>query len=497
MPLVPLLMALTLQAPPSDPLNALQGAVSDAIESARPSVVAVTRVGGRVGGETSAVRGRRGGAAEIPRPGMVAADAFGNIDPRPDRPGFPSPNGQFAPEYFALPGDFGSGIVIGPEGQILTAFHVVQGAERIRVRGPGVQFDAEVIAADPRSDLAVIAPRPGSEPNPSLRPLPIGDASGLRAGTFLIALGNPYNAARDGLASASLGILANEARRIEPPLNSAPALKQFFRYQPTLLQLDSKLNLGMSGGAVVNLAGELVGVTTSVASPSGFDAEAGYAIPMDELGRRAALTLLEGREVEYGFIGIGLTPTPNQVGDVRPGTPASDAGLQPGDRIAAVDGHVLIDDESALPLALASVAVGQPVKLKVRREGHEIPLTLVMSKYPVLGEVIATVRPEPWRGLEVDYSSVLAGALQVGDTLGAMQRGSVGIVSVRPGSPSASAGLSDGEIIAKVDGDPVSSPLEFRSRVGKAGNRSVTITVLGPGSAKEVVVAPEGSEPED
>ena len=496
--LAPMALILTLQAPSQDPLSALQDSVSDAIEAARPSVVAVTRIGGHPGDETKAVRGRTTVREMAPRMEIMPGDPFGNVDPRPDRPGFPPPNERYAPEYFALPGDYGSGVVLGDGGEILTAFHVVQGADRIRVRAPGVQFDAVVIAADPRTDLAVIVPSEGTGPPPGLEPMKLGDASKLRVGQFLIALGNPYNAARDGTASASFGILANEARRVEPPIDAPATIKQYFRYQTTLIQLDSKLNLGMSGGAVVDLDGRLVGITTSAASPGGFDAEAGYAIPMDALGLRAVRTLLEGREVEYGFIGIGLDPAPNTVSRVLEGTPAAGAGLLPRDVITAVGPNVLADDESALPLALAGVAVGEPVELTIRR-GNEIKkLTLVMSKYPVVGEVIATVRPDAWRGLLVDFSSVLADGLQPEETLGAMQKGGVGVVDVRPGSPAFDAGVTPGAIVSNVDGKPVATPAEFRRLVSDAGDRPVTLTLVkGLGKPPTEVTIPSESAEDD
>ena len=114
--------------------------------------------------------------------------------------------------------DFGSGVVVGDEGQILTAYHVVRGAAQLIVRAAErQQFEAEIIAADPRSDLAVIVPVaiPGM-PAPRLKPIALGDAGQLRKGSFLIALGNPFNAAQDGKPSASWGILSNVARRVEP-----------------------------------------------------------------------------------------------------------------------------------------------------------------------------------------------------------------------------------------------------------------------------------------
>ena len=198
--------------------------------------------------------------------------------------------------------DYGSGVVIGERGEILTAFHVVRGADRLRVRAGSPVFRG-------RGDRRGPSQRPGrdrsaqSSPEwsaPRLKPVAIGDASRLRKGSFLIALGNPFNAARDGSPSASWGILSNLARKLIPVEDGR---SQPLRFYPTLLQLDSKLNLGMSGGAVINLKGELVGLTTTAESPAGFDSQAGYAIPMDKLVRRVVETLKEGKEVEYGLLG--------------------------------------------------------------------------------------------------------------------------------------------------------------------------------------------------
>ena len=246
------LFALSLaDPPPVDVVSALETAVTNAIAKVEPSVVAITREKSLENDETLAVRGR-----DANPPEGFAADPFE------------------AEDFLALPGDFGSGVVIGDNGEILTVYHLLEGATRIRVRAENRQeFDAEIIAADPRSDLAVIVPREKG-PKPKLTPIALGNAEPLRKGSFLIALGNPYNTAKDGKASASLGILSNVARRIMavPDLDRGErAPQQRLRNQPTLMQLDAKLNLGMSGGAVVNLKGELVGITTTGGSPEGFD----------------------------------------------------------------------------------------------------------------------------------------------------------------------------------------------------------------------------------
>ena len=266
-------------------------------------MVAIHRFKGENSQETQAVRGRKRSSNLHERTAAIRI-----------RWRTPGPARRTSTNLISF--DFGSGVVIGDRGQILTMYHVVKGARELIVRAADRQeFEAEIIAADPRSDLAVIAPiESDGADSPKLKPMAIGDAGKLRKGAFLIALGNSFNAARDGKPSASWGILSNIARKLDVgPRRHEHAPEQATRLldHPTLLQLDSKLNLGMSGGAVINLKGELVGLTTMAASPAGFDAMAGYAIPMDKLGRRAVETLKEGKEIEYGLLGIkpdGSTP---------------------------------------------------------------------------------------------------------------------------------------------------------------------------------------------
>jgi len=386
-------------------------------------------------------------------------------------------------ERDAISFDFGSGVVIGDQGEILTAFHVVQGASRLTVRAVDRQvFQAEVIAADPRSDLAVIAPVsvPGEAP-PKLKPLPIGDAATLRKGSFLVALGNPYNAARDGRASAGWGILANIARRVEAELDVSPLVGkpvQLPNY-PTLLQLDAKLNLGMSGGAVVNMKGELVGLTTTAASPAGFDAMAGYAIPMDRASRRAVETLRRGMEVEYGLLGVRPhMRNTNRIDSVSPNSPAARGDLQRGDEIIAVNDAPVVDFDSLI-VAVNSYSAGDRVRLKILRDGREIEKTLVLAKFPVEGEIIATARPPAWRGIRVDYLSTL-NASQTGVNL--LENIDSGVVTreVEPESPAEKAGLIKGRVIRKVGDEKITSPARFAEVVSQLKGPVTLMTDAGP-----------------
>jgi S1-C subfamily serine protease len=325
---------------------------------------------------------------------------------------------------------------------------------------------------------------------PKLTPLKIGDTAKLRPGSFLVALGNPFNVANDGQASASWGILSNVARRYEKSLVDAASVSVVFRYQPTLLQLDSKLNLGMSGGAVVNLRGELVGITTAAGSPSGFDAQAGYAIPLDALGQRAIEILKQGKEVEYAFLGVKLdNEDSSKISAVTAGTPAAQGRLIVHDKIIEVNG-IPIRAKDGLALTLALAPVGEPVKLKVLRQGQVVETTVKTSKYPYSSaDAIATNRPRPWKGLRIDFTSMLAVNGQDSNNvltdrmLAAMAKGGVAVIDVETGSPADQSGIKKGEVITSVGGKPVTTPAEFASVVSdlkgptkvKTDGREVTI----------------------
>jgi serine protease Do len=442
---------------PADLVEALETALADAIAKAEPSVVSIAREKSDNGETTTAVRGqhpiRRRPADELRFRGRGVP--------------FQEDDQEDIQRLFSF--DYGSGVVIGQDGQILTTCHTIKGASRLVVKAASNQyFDAEVIAADPRSDLAVIVPQlqPGMAP-PQLKPIALGDASKLRKGSFLLALGSPFNAGRGANPSASWGILSNTARRIEPAdwERQQPIGGRVLRHYPTLLQLDSKLNLGMSGGAVVNLKGELVGVTTDAASPSGFDARAGYAIPIDPLIRRVIDALRDGREFEYGFLGVSLDyRMSNRIASVDPQSPAGQGDLIRDDTIIAVNDQPVTDGDS-LVLAVNAAEVGKPVKLKVVREGQVLEKHVLVSKLPISGEVIAINRPNPWRGLRVDFVSAVSFGPSSDSVLRAMALGGVGVAEVTAGSPAETAGLKVGQVITRVNGKPVHTPAEFRKAV--------------------------------
>jgi S1-C subfamily serine protease len=207
-----------------------------------------------------------------------------------------------------------------------------------------------------------------------------------------------------------------------------------------------------------------VGLTTTASSPAGFDAQAGYAIPMDRMGRRAVEVLKQGKEVEYGLLGIQADPQfSNRVFKVNPNSPAARGLLQINDEVLAVGG-VPVSNFDSLILAVGAYSPGDLVRLKIRRSDEVIDRTIVLAKYPIEGEVIATNRSEPWRGLRVDYSTAIrAQAFGFPD----LESTSAGVVvtDVEEGSPAAVAGLKKGVVILRVGERPVQSPRMFAEAV--------------------------------
>jgi serine protease Do len=220
----------------------------------------------------------------------------------------------------------------------------------------------------------------------------------------------------------------------------------------------------MSGGAVINMKGELVGLTTTASSPGGFDAQAGYAIPMDRMGRRAVETLKQGKEVQYGLLGIrsegGKT---NRVNAVYRNSPAGRGQLQVNDEILAVNDTPIADFESLI-LAINAFAPGDPVRLKIRRSDEIIERTVILAKYPMKGEVIASNRPAAWRGLRVDFTVPMDVPAFGADLMDTSSAG-VLVTDVEESSPAAAAGLKKGVVILRVVDRPIQNPREFAEAV--------------------------------
>lgn len=467
---------------------ALEQAFVQAIAQAEPSVVSIAR---------------------IRRPARLAPTKERGIGP--DDPDDPE-----SPDF--VPNDFGAGIIIPPsdnphernsrKAYILTNYHVVRGGTvegqekpaetsiHVRLANRSRGYDAKIYAADPRSDLAVL-----TIDEPNAQPIKLGDASKLKKGQLVLALGNPYAIARDGSASVSWGMVSNISRRPELPETNAresrndPPKGETIHHLGNLLQVDTRLNLGTSGGALINLRGELVGITTSLAALVGYENSVGYAVPVDEAMLRIIKTLSEGKEVEYGFLGVSLTPRAEsslhmrkrpgaQVMGVIANSPAELGGIKPFDLISEVNGKKIFSRVD-LTREIGKLPPEEKAKLTVYRNSDDEPqtVTVELGKWPVRddeGIIAARRRFDPWRGLVVDYSSGRQKHFQQGGLPDERSRSPMAVLvtDVISPSPAMAANLEQGDLITHVNGKSVTTPRQFYETVkGLSGN--VTLQVQG------------------
>lgn len=383
---------------------------------------------------------------------------------------------------------YGSGVIIDRAGFVLTCYHVIRPLSRDRqyqlliIDSKGNGYPARVHAADPRSDLAVLQLQ-GKVPA-EMPAITIGDGGKLFRGQFVLAIGNPFGLAADGNTSASWGIVSNIRRRPALSMVSADPDERYSLHQSgTLIQTDARLNMGQSGGALINTKGELIGITMAMAAATGVETPGGFALPTDELTLRIIRTLREGREMEYGFLGISLQPDdPGQttarrapavpgvvVQNVVPFVPAARAGIRPHDVITAINGQP-IRSQSDLILKVGSLPVGTVLDTLVVRQGQQEPLRLKLplAKYPVRGDIIATVKRPAWKGLRVDHLSVLADRYPLAEPGMMWDTGGVVIREVEEKSPAFEKGLRAEQVITRVNGRPVYSPDDFDQEVGRA-----------------------------
>jgi len=430
---------------------AMEERLVEVIARAERSVVAIARVRREAPGELLSIE--------------LRPDPFGRrtalvAQPQPTDPDF-------------IPNQYATGVVVDRAGLILTTFHVLEPESDYYVTTIDRKvYRASVRAADPRSDMAVLAIEATD-----LTPITLGDASTLARGRIVIALGNPYAIARDGQPSAAWGIVSNLARKA-PPSTSDPTLsgKTTLHHYGTLIQTDAKLNQGTSGGPLLDLQGHMVGLVTDLPPRTGFDVAAGYAIPVDATFRRVLGTLKLGREVEYGFLGIqpaNLAPHEILAGmrgmrvqriQPGPGTPAARGGLRSGDVITAVNDRPVFDADS-LVLEVGRLPVESVARLSLLRDGRPMTLDVTLGKFPARTKPIVTVAPEPWRGLRVDYPTALVPESAESGGPATYFEDAVLVTEVERDSPAWQAGLRPGMFISHVGPRHVRTPAEFREQV--------------------------------
>jgi serine protease Do len=382
----------------------------------------------------------------------------------------------------------GSGVIISPDGWIVTNRHVIDGAVDIRVTMSDRKIlSAKLIGSDPLTDLAVIKIDGHDLPS-----VPWGDSTALRPGQTVLAFGNPF------------GFRFTVTRGIVSALNRPNPYSDDPRKPGGFIQTDAAINQGNSGGPLVDARGEVVGINTFLISPSGAFSGMGFAIP-SQIVRPTVDTLIRDGKVTHGYMGIGISDvTPENakffnltdangavISQVEPDSPAGTAGLKTGDVITELNGRK-ITDASDLQLAVGQMKPGSMIKLALLRDGKSmtVPVTLeaMGSRDKEGNEVSENAQGKMHWGLGLaDMTPDLRQQLQAPSNV----RGAV-IEQVKPGSPADDAGLRRGDVITQINRKDVQSAAEAKdalTSVGKGEDALVLIWSNG-GSTFRVLHAP-------
>ncbi len=421
---------------------------------------------------------RAGGVAETKR--VIGGRGFRVKDP------------ESVPPLDAVPDAYGTGVVVSDGGFILTNQHVIQGpvtSMRIFIRVPDRPLwdEVRIKASDPYSDLAILEGVAPEFSTRKWRAMPLGDGSKARKGQIVLTLGNPFAIARDGQVSAGWGIISNLRRKLPPVRGPAKTpSRPSMHHLGTLIQTDAKLNLGTSGGPLMNLKGEMIGLTTSLAAIEGHERAAGYAIAVDKAFRRAMGLLMEGREVEYGFMGIRpgeLKESERAAGrrgvrvqSVVNGGPAV-GHVRRMDVVTHIDGTP-VDSLDGLLLAIGCSPAHQEIQLRVLRNGDPLNVPVKLTKNRIWGDSIATVKASPWRGLRVDHPA----AMRPFSDVWQIPTECVVVREVLKGSPADEAGIRTGMQIHRLEDFPVNSVSTFdQVSAGLSGTVRVEVRDLRGG----------------
>jgi len=384
----------------------------------------------------------------------------------------------------------GSGVIISPDGYIVTNNHVVDGATEIKVTlSDRRTMAAKVVGTDPLTDLAVIKIDGTNLPN-----IPMGDSSALRPGQTVLAFGNPY------------GFRFTVTRGIVSALNRPSPYTDDPHKPGQFIQTDAAINPGNSGGPLVNARGEVVGINTFLYSPSGAFSGMGFAIPT-QIVNPVVQSLVRYGKVAHGRMGVGITDvTPENakffdvhdsngavVTQVEAGSPGEKAGLKVGDVITEINGKK-VTDAGQLQMEVGEIAPGTKIALEVQRDGKSmnVPVTLEgMDSSDHETKVADNANDKPRWGLGItDMTPEVREQLRAPDDL----HGAV-IERVQPGSPSDDAGLQPGQVIVGVNRHQTPSASDVQkalSSVPKGEDALVLIWAHG-GSTFRVLHASNGA----
>ncbi|HZO82982.1 MAG TPA: DegQ family serine endoprotease [Candidatus Binataceae bacterium] len=410
----------------------------------------------------------------------------GGPGPSPFGPfGQQNPFEQFRRFFGQIPREYkqhglGSGVIVSPDGYILTNNHVVGRADSIHVRLLDKrEFTAKVVGKDPKTDLALIK-------IDTKQPLPVailGDSNTAQIGDWVIAIGSPFGFT----STVTAGIISAKGRALGGNYDD-------------FIQTDASINPGNSGGPLFNTKGQVIGINTAIYSSTGSNAGIGFAIPVN-LAKQVMEQLKEHGRVIRGWLGVEIqevTPDLAQsfnlpkpegalVANVEKDGPALKAGIQRGDIIVEFNGHP-VQDEHQLPELVAQTPIGTTVPVVVIRGGKRVTLHAKVGE--LKEEQLASAKSEEpgsnW-GLQVQaITPEIANQLNLSSTKGVVVRG------VQPDSPAADAGIQPGDVVLEVNHAKVNSVDDFLSaaKQAKKDKKSTLLLVARGNSTMYTVIKP-------
>ena len=407
--------------------------------------------------------------------------------------------------FFRGPGprrSVGSGVLVSPSGYIVTNRHVIEGARAIEVTlSDKRHFDATVVGKDPSTDLAVLKIDAATD----LPAIGLGNSDAVQVGEWVVAVGNPFRLT----STVTAGIVSALGRQVNI-INDSFRIEDF-------IQTDAAINPGNSGGALVNLAGELVGVNTAIATESGSYEGYGFAVPVN-LVERVVTDLIEYGEVQRGYLGVTIQDVDAQaarqlgldriggvyIEDVRRGGAADRAGVRQGDVVLSIEDR-LVDAPNELQSAVASRRPGDRLDVAVWRDGarRAFEVELMGRDAPAYEGWISALRgrssdtplPEasPPEGTDEDSGGSAEGDAHL---LFDLERWGLGVraaeareraafdgkagayvARVEPGSLAGAAGLPEGVLLTQVEDQPVASVRAFLRALQQAAAASDAVLV--------------------
>jgi serine protease Do len=347
----------------------------------------------------------------------------------------------------------GSGVIVSREGYILTNYHVIGGADKIRVTlYDERKFDAKIVGSDPKTDVAVIKIEADNLPVARF-----GDSRKMEVGEWVLAIGSPFSEQLEQTVTA--GIISAKGR-------SNVGLAEYEDF----IQTDAAINPGNSGGALVNLRGEVIGINTAILSRTGGNLGVGFAIPI-EMAKKVMEDLVKQGKVVRGWLGVviqnidetmaqalGLDKTRGVViSETTKGGPAEKAGLKRSDVILEFEGKK-VGDTVSLRNMVVETKPGTRVEVTILRDGKEKSVTLELGELPVEEVATAETREKAVSDIGIEVETLTP---SVASKLGYEGEEGVVVTRVKAGSPAETAGIAEGDLIKEVNKEKVKSASEY------------------------------------